>query len=60
MPWGVRRDSRKGQSPGEDVLRSVGVRVIGMVKAAAEHDRRSIHAEILWLLEQATSGLNRP
>jgi hypothetical protein len=30
------------------------------IKAAAEHDRRSIHAEILWLLERATSGPTEP
>jgi plasmid stability protein len=33
------------------------------LKVAAERDRRSIHAEILWLLEHAvnaTSGLTPP
>ena len=30
------------------------------LKAAAERDRRSIHAEILWLLEQQLAGLTPP
>jgi hypothetical protein len=30
------------------------------IKTAAERDRRSIHAEMLWLIEQQLHGLTPP